>query len=123
MNLKELLQSVDLEKLKFSLLIISLKAPFLEWLQEYQNKQGLQDYVLNIPEEYPVWLIPPIVNFSEPDAFEMFLADVKPRLLRAQLHSFGATEADFPHSIDVETADRFLEVSLRTDAYLIGTLF
>lgn len=123
MNAKEWSTKIDLSKLDFSLLIVTPKQPFVEWVKEFFAKKGLEEYEVYFPEEDSVWLIPKIERFSKPGSYEEFLDEVKPRLLLSELYRFGAVEADFEHDVNKEVFDNFFDLALRSQAASISILF
>jgi len=125
MDAKALCSTIDLSALYFSLLILTPKQRFLEWLETFKIKIGLanyKNYSLHCPEEDTVCLIPRIERFSDPGAYGEFLSEIKPRLLLAELNRFGATKADFRHPINKETFDEFFDITLRNEAALISVI-
>jgi len=125
MTAKEWSAKVDPSNLDFSLLIVTPKQPFLQWLDTFKIKKGLGDYKnysLHCPEDDSVWLIPKIERFSKTGSYDEFLDEIKPRLLLAELYNYGAVEADFGYSIKKETFDAFFDLTLRTQATLISVI-
>jgi hypothetical protein len=126
MDTKKMCATIDVSALDFSMLILTPKQAFLEWLETFKIKIGLghyKGYSLHCSEEDTVLLIPKIERFSEPGAYGEFLSEIKPRLLMAELNRFGATEADFGHPITKETFDEFFDLALRNEATPISVLF
>jgi len=122
MNAKEWSAKVDPSNLDFSLLIVTPKQPFVEWIKTFFTKKGLGNYDIYFPEENSVWLIPKIERFSKPGSYDDFLDEIKPRLLLAELYNFGAVEADFGYPINKETFDTFFDLALRNEAALISVI-
>jgi hypothetical protein len=125
MDAKALCSTINPSDLDFSLLILTPKQGFLEWLDTFKIKMGLanyKNYSLHCPEEDTVCLIPKIERFSEPGAYGEFLSEIKPRLLLAELNRFGAAEADFGHPINQKTFDEFFDLALRNEAALISVI-
>lgn len=123
MNAKEWSARVDPANVDFSLLIVTAKQPFIEWIKAFFTKQGLGEYDIYFPEDDAVWLIPKIEKFSEPGSYGEFLDEIKPRLLLAELINYGAVEADFQYPITKETFDQFFDLALRNEATPISVLF
>ena len=113
---------IDLTGLQFSLLLITPKRPFLDWLAQYNEGQGIGDYDTRLPEEDTVWIIPKLEMFTGPNEFPTYLEAVKPKLLLSELYRFGATERDFPEPITAESFDEYFETAIRTNADLITDL-
>ena len=123
-NNKSISKAIRPEKLEFSLLLITPKKSFIEWLGNFQKQKGLENYTnIHLSEEDSVWLIPKIEWFSEPDSYDQFLHDLKPRLLLWELGNFGASLEDFGKPLNHEVFDAFFDIALRTEATLISELF
>ena len=122
MNAKEWSTKVDAGNLDFSLLIVTAKQPFIEWIKTFMVKQGLGSYDVYFPEQDSVWLIPKIERFSEPGSYDEFIDEIKSRLLLAELYNYGAVETDFSHPLNRETFDAFFDLKLRNGATLISAI-
>lgn len=109
-------QAIDLHTLQFSLLVVTCKPTFQEWVQSFARSRGLQGYKLYLPEEDSVWVIPPIEQFSMPGEFQAFLEGIKPRLLLAEIQRFGGSADDFSDPMTAETFDEYMEVAVRERA-------
>ncbi len=121
---KSISKTIKPEKLEFSLLFITPKKSFIEWLDTFQKQKGLENYEsIHLSEEDSVWLIPKIEWFSEPSSYDHFLNDLKPRLLLWELGNFGASPEDFGKPLDQKVFDAFFDITLRTEATLISELF
>jgi hypothetical protein len=117
MNCDFLCDTIDFDRRDFSLVLVSPKKKFLEWLNAFVKQKGLEAYRLYIPEENTVLVIPNIDRFSEPGQLEEFLDVWKPKLLLAELSRFAdAGPEDFGHAITKESFDEFLEIALRDSA-------
>lgn len=123
MTAKEWATKINSSKLECSLLVLTSKQSFIDWLKSFMIKQGLGAYNVYFPEGDAVWLIPKIEQFSKPGSYDEFLDEIKPRLLLAELHNFGAVEADFEYPITKETFDKFFDLTLRNEATPISVLF
>jgi hypothetical protein len=119
---EDLYATIDLAKLKFSILIVTPKENFLLWLKQFTARKGLARYRIYLPEENSVWIIPKIDFFPESAPFSEFLNDLKPKMLLEELYKFGATPGDFGETISEGTFDKFLEVTLRSGALLASDL-
>ena|SRR5215813_7618096 len=122
MNTKELCKTIDLGNLEFSILIVTPKQPFLEWLKLFKTQKGLGNYEVHFPEEDTVWLIPRIENFNEPDSYHKFLNEIKSHLLLAELNNFGIEHNEFSYPINNESFDLFFDLMLRDRAFPISSL-
>jgi hypothetical protein len=123
MTAKEWATKVDPSRVELSLLIVTSKRSFIDWIKSFMVKQGLGEYDVYFPEQDSVWLIPKIERFSKPGSYEEFIDEIKPRLLLAELYNYGAVEADFGHPITKETFDEFFDLTLRNEATPISVLF
>jgi hypothetical protein len=116
MQAANLIETIDLARRDFSLVLVSPKQNMLDWLNEFVRRKQLERYRLYIPENNTVLIIPSIDRFSEVRALEEFLAGMKPKLLLAELERFMATPEDFGHPITKETFDDHFAIELRDAA-------
>jgi len=120
MDMQSLVNTINLERHEFSLLLVDPKPQMVEWVSTFSRQKGWEIYKLYYPEGNLVVVIPKIDRFSAPGEFEHFIERMKPRLLELELRRFGATPADLGHPATKETFDRFFELSIRESAMLMS---
>lgn len=119
MDFNQLIDSIDVANLRCSVLLVTPKQAFLDWLDGFKERRGVAAYDVYFREQDSVWLIPQIDRFSEEGSYLRFVEFSKPRLLLSELYRFGATENDFEHPITAETFDTFFDVELREEIAVI----
>jgi hypothetical protein len=93
---------------------VTPKAKFLEWVNAFVLRNGLEGYRFEIPEENTVVVIPSLSRFSKPGLLQQFLDRMKPDLLLVELSRIHkATPEEFGYPITKDTFDEYFEIGLR----------
>lgn len=115
------LSSLPLEKLRLSAsaLVVRSKEPFLRCLEGALKKK---DERLTIDRTYfrdqdEVFIIPRMDSYHSTPEYREFVDDLKPKILRFMLQSYGMCEEDLPREVCVELFDEFFELESREDVY------
>lgn len=92
-----------------SLLLVEPRPRCLAWLAERGRAER------RFPEEDGAFLIPRRGSFKGADAFDAYLSELKPRLLRAELGRFGLEVTDLPRELSCDAVgfDALFELRLR----------
>jgi hypothetical protein len=120
MDIRKLIETINVNRHDCSLLLVDPKANMLEWLSSFVKGKRLEKLRLYYPEANHAVIIPKVDRFSEPGLLEDFINRMKPALLKRELRRFQATPEDFGHPITAETFDAFFAVSIREAALLMS---
>lgn len=104
-----LVDTIDLSKRDFSVILVEPTPTFLEWLDSIGVDRS-RDY---FPEENTVLVVPKIDRFSKVGSFSEFIDKLKPSLLSNELSRFGASIANLRIPNAVETFNRFFTIFVR----------